>query len=452
MTTTNSAPDQTSTQTQPTADPMLAVLQAQQAQMDAKLKIQQDQQALLAGALPASTATPNSGAFTVTGANPFPSQRLAYMELQEVARKIADKVNAKEPIIVYDQTEINSLVNYKAMIKMLTNLQTQVQGLQTEFDDNLHPAAQELLTLPQTPISAKALAGILAPGLALAGLKTVSDLIGMFRTNTTIAYSNFTADDAALTAAVLEHLNMAGKTVYQPALVPVQVIDDTSAFMDQLLAVQSALAKMLDQAGQDQAKLQQISDALGGYLQADQASQSNHDLIAAETDAAKRTALQTKQVGLDRMRDVTQQYALRLFGAAATSKMDVTTANILKAARDQFLKVLAGFVVSIAATATAFGTLQTALSTVTNTGSVTLTAILRAEKLMTIAKQTDVRILLVKTSVLGGSIVARTNSFTGGHLLFTGGAIANFTLFDATGAVKSSGVVVGESRKQEERY
>jgi hypothetical protein len=68
MTTTNSAPDQTSTQTQPTADPMLAVLQAQQAQMDAKLKIQQDQQALLAGALPASTATPNSGAFTVTGA------------------------------------------------------------------------------------------------------------------------------------------------------------------------------------------------------------------------------------------------------------------------------------------------------------------------------------------------------------------------------------------------
>jgi hypothetical protein len=124
----------------------------------------------------------------------------------------------------------------------------------------------------------------------------------------------------------------------------------------------------------------------------------------------------------------------------------------LKAARDQFLKVLAGFVVSIAATATAFGTLQTALSTVTNTGSVTLTAILRAEKLMTIAKQTDVRILLVKTSVLGGSIVARTNSFTGGHLLFTGGAIANFTLFDATGAVKSSGVVVGESRKQEERY
>ena len=36
-------------------------------------------------------------------------------------------------------------------------------------------------------------------------------------------------------------------------------------------------------------------------------------------------------------------------------------------------------------------------------------------------------ILMVKNSVLGGSVVTRVNLFTGGHLFFTGGAIANYT-------------------------
>ncbi len=63
-----------------------------------------------------------------------------------------------------------------------------------------------------------------------------------------------------------------------------------------------------------------------------------------------------------------------------------------------------------------------------------------------LTRNTEASILLVETSVLGGSVVTRTNLFTGGHLLFTGGAIANFTLFDATGSIKASGVVVGSSK------
>jgi hypothetical protein len=448
MVTTNSAAGQT--QTPP--DPALAALQAQQAQMDAKLKIQQDQQALLTGALPASSAAPNSGAFTVTGSNPFPSQRLAYAELLEVAKKVAQKVTVTVPVLVYDQTEINGLVNYNAVSKSLTAVQTQVQRLQTEFSNILDPEAQKLLALPKTHTPVKAFAGILAPALALGSLKTLTDLIGMFRTNTSIAYSSFTLDDAALTAAVVNELVAANKKVYQPAVMPLQVTDGTSAFVDQLSAVQTMLATLLDQVNLDQAKVQQVSDALSAYLQADQASQANQDQINAETDAAKKTAEQTKQIGLNRVRDVTRQYALTLLGDDGTAAMDPATANVLKAERDQFLKVLGGFATSTTSVGTTFGTLQTALAAVTSTGSAALTAILRAEKLMTVAKQQDAAILLVKTSVLGGSVVTRTNLFTGGHLLFTGGAIANFTLFDASGIIKASGVVVGESRKQEEKY
>jgi hypothetical protein len=54
----------------------------------------------------------------------------------------------------------------------------------------------------------------------------------------------------------------------------------------------------------------------------------------------------------------------------------------------------------------------------------------------------------MKTSVLGGSVVTRVNLFTGGHLLYTGGAIVNYTLFDSTGKVTASGVVAGNTAEK----
>ncbi len=354
--------------------------------------------------------------------------------------------------MIYDQTEINSLVNYKAVTKVLEALQTQVDALEIEFKV-VDPEAQNLLKLlPPTPGPMK-FAPILAPGLVLGGLKTASDLIGMFRTNTTITYSTFTADDAALAAAVADALLAAGKTVYQPASIPLKLTDDSSAFMDRWSSVQTKLAKVVHDASLDQAKIQQVSDALGAYIQADQACQSNQDLIDAETDAAKKAALQTKQKGLDRVREVARQYVLKLLSANSTAALDPATASVMKAERDAFLKVLAAFVPSASTATSAFGDLRNALMAVSSTGSASLTAILRAEKLMSVAEEKDAAILLVKTSVLGGSVVTRTNLFTGGHLLFTGGAIANYTLFDAaTGAVKTSGVVVGESKECKMKY
>jgi hypothetical protein len=447
-------------QTAAATDPTLAALQlqqqqlaAQQAIMDAKLKMQQDQQALLTGALPASTATPNSGAFTVSGTNPFPSQKLAYGELLKVAKSVADKITSQGPIVLYDQTEINSLINYQAAFQVLDALQTQVKDLQTYFNDTLNPAAQTLLKPPDLkPGPTRTVAPVLAAGLVLGGLKTLSDIVGMFRTNTAIAYSTFTSDDAALTAAVANELVAAKKNVYQPAVMPLNVIDDSSAFMSRWSFVQKTLATISNEASLDQAKVQQVSDALNAYIQADVACQANHDQISVEADATRRVALQTKQTGLDRVREVARQYVGRLLGASPDAALDPATANVLKAERDAFLKVLGGFVTSTSTTAAAFGTLQTALMAVSSTGAAALTTILRAEKLFSVVKQPNAAILLVKTSVLGGSVVTRTNLFTGGHLLFTGGAIVNFTLFDATGVVKASGVVVGDSGKIKEKY
>jgi hypothetical protein len=428
-------------QTPAPTDPTLAALQlqqqqlaAQQAALDARVKMQQDQQALLTGSLPASSAAPQSGAFTVTGTNPFDSQKLAYDALSKVAGKVAAKVAVTGPVLVYDQTEINSLVNYKSVLKVLTAVQTEVRQLKGTFSNQMDPEAQTLLRLPAAnaaPGGAKNFAGILAPGLALGGLKTLSDLIGMFRTNTSIAFSTFTSDDVALAAAVTEALIAKNASVYQPAVMPLDATDNASAFMDLLSQVQSDLVNLQNDATTDQSKVQQVSDALGAFIQADQALQANTD--------------QTKAAGLTSAREVARVFALGLLGGTAAAALDAPTANIWKAQRDQFLKELATLVSSVTTMTTSFGTLQTSLTAVTNTGSATLTAILRAEKLMAKATTANASILLVKTSVLGGSVVTRTNLFTGGHLLYTGGAIVNFTLFDATGLVKASGVVVGDT-------
>ena len=433
MATANAAPGQNQTSTDPTlaaAQLQQQILAAQQAQSDAKLKMLQDQQSMLTGLLPASSATPQSGAFTVSGANPFDSQKLAYDDLSQAAKTIAGKVTGAGPVLIYDQNEINALVNYKSVLAVLTALQTQVDSLQKTFNTQMDPEAQKLLNLaPPAAGPARSFAGILAPGLAIGGLKTLTDLIGMFRTNTNIAFSSFTNDDVALVAAVTDDLATKGKQVYVPAVMPLGLPDNSSPFMTQLATLQTGLLNLQNSAVIDQSKVQQVSDALGAYLQADQALQANTDT--------------TKTAGLTNAKEAARVFALGLLGGTSTSALDVPTVNIMKSQRDQFLKELGQFVTSVGSMVTSLGTLQASLTAVTNTGSATLTCILRAEKLMIQATTPNATILLVKTSILGGSVVTRVNLFTGGHLLYTGGAIVNYTLFDASGKVISSGLVVG---------
>jgi hypothetical protein len=464
MSTTNVTPPQSQAPT----DPRLAALQAQtailtqqQQQMDATLKIQQDRQSMLTSMLPASSAAPLSGAFTPTGSNPFDSQKLAYDVLAKVAMTVAEKVTASGPVLIYDQTEINSLVNYKAVLKILKATQDQVGLLRQTFNDTVGPEIAVLMARPRPAAppakmaispaeigiasatlgiapAALGIAPILIPGLLFGGLKTLSDLMGMFRTNTSIAFSSFTADDVAFTAAVVSALIAKQKTVYEPAVMPIEAIDDASPFMQTLMKIQSDLLDLQEKATVGQAKLQQLSDALGAFIQADQAVQAN-------TDATKTAALCAARLAA-------AQFAQGLFAAKpadpAPAPLDGATANALKSVRDQFLKELGLFVTSISTMVTTFNTLQASLMVVTNTGSATLTAILRAEKLMDKVKARDATILLVKTSVLGGSVVTRVNLFTGGHLLYTGGAIVNYTMFDATGRVLGSGVVAGDTAEK----
>jgi len=81
-----------------------------------------------------------------------------------------------------------------------------------------------------------------------------------------------------------------------------------------------------------------------------------------------------------------------------------------------------------------------------------LSAILRAEHLIAQVKMAGAAVLSEKTSVLGGSVVTRQNLFTGGHLLYTGGAIASYVVFDASGKVVMSGLIVSDAASESVKY
>jgi hypothetical protein len=439
-------------QTQTTTDPALAAAQAQQALLDTQLKIQQDQQALLTGSLPSSTATPNSGAFTVTGSNPFPSQKLAYAQLEGIAGTLATTMNKTTgPILIYDQIEINSLVNYNALSATLDLLDQQTDELGKSYVP-LHAKALELQKLQASPRAKRDFAPILAPGLILGGLKTVTDIIGMFRTNTNTTYSSFTADDVALTAAVAAKLLSAGKTVYLPAQMPLGIAESSSRFLDRLAAIQKKLFTLQNEISADQANIQQISDALGAYISADQAAQANVDQITAETDATKKKRLHAEQASLIRAEATAKDYVLMLYGANSTGPLDPPTATVDKVILDQFLKRIASVYTSVTAASTAFSGVQNSLVAISTSGTSSLSAILRAEQEIAQVKTTGAAVLSVKTSVLGGSVVTRQNLFTGGHLLYTGGAIANYVVFDASGKIVMSGVLVSDAASQSAKY
>jgi hypothetical protein len=444
----------TQSTTTTTTDPAVTAAQNQQQLLDAQLKIQQDQQALLTGSLPQSSATPNSGAFTVSGSNPFPSQKLAYDQLNVIAAQLANKVTGLgDNFVMYDQGEINSLLNYSAFTSNIDTITAQVTPLKNTYDSVHNSMVANLQKLPAAAAPHKDFAPVLAPGLALGLLKTTSDIIGMFRTNTTIAYSSFTTDDAALAAAVAGALKADSKAVFIPAQMPLKT-GMASPLVEKLQFLIKQVSDLQNETNTDLAVLQQLSDALNAYIQADQASQANQDQITAETDATKKAAETLKQEGLLNVEQALQDYACSLLifpdGAAHPCSPDpltIGTANVMKASIDHFIKQMSTTSTEVTALATAFSALQSGLFGVTN-GTSALAAILRAEALNAKITSPETVVLVVKTSVLGGSVVTRQNLFTGGHLLFSGGAIAYYTVYNPDGTLLQSGVIPSESKNE----
>jgi hypothetical protein len=425
-----------------------AALQQQQADLDARLKIMQDQQALVTASIPSSTTQPNSGAYTVSGSSPFPSQRLAYRDLMILAGKIAGDVKPEIPaaaktVFIYDPNQVAAVMNVISIDTALTVLNTQVTSLNDYFDANFK---QQIATLEAPPhVTHHVESKFIPPPLAImAGLKASSDLLGMFRSNTSINYSSFSADNVALTAGVANQLVADGCSVYEPALMPLNLGNDGSALLDKLSAVYARVSHLQFEVSDGQAQLQLASTALGSWITAAVAAQANRDLIASETDPAKLAALKKVQPGLDGAADAARRYVTSILKWSSDTTLDMATASSLKGERDRTISGLTTIGGAITGVATSVGAAQSALLSISNTGGAASATLLSAERLLEKARAQGGGVFLsLNDAVLGGSVVTRVNLFTGGHLVYTGGAIASYALFGLDGKVLATGVETG---------
>jgi len=123
----------------------------------------------------------------------------------------------------------------------------------------------------------------------------------------------------------------------------------------------------------------------------------------------------------------------------------------MKASIDHFIKQMSTTAAEVTALVTSVSGLQSNLFGSTG-GTSALGGILRAEALDARVTSANTVILMVKTSVLGGSVVTRQNPFTGGHLFFSGGAIAYCAVYNPNGELLRSGVIPSESKNEKPKF
>jgi hypothetical protein len=207
----------------------------------------------------------------------------------------------------------------------------------------------------------------MAPALIEDSLKAVADILGMFRTNTTIGFNGFTVDDAALVAAVAKALTAKSMTVYEPATLAMNLKPEESSFLTGFKGITEAIMNFQINMAEMQSQVQAINDALAAYLAAVEAAQANLEQTASEPSEPKAKAMKVKQKALDRTREADKTYLLSLLTLDGQD-LDPGLANILKARSDRLLKRLTTLASAAATLSTSFGTLQTSLLKLTDTG------------------------------------------------------------------------------------
>lgn len=434
-----------------------SALAQEQADLDARLKILQDQAAIATAGIPASTTAPQSGAYTVNGNAAYQSQKLAYQDLNKVAGKIVAQVmavrsamrpaSAASSVVIYDSNEIAALAAYQTMKKAVDSIPAQIKNIADTYEKQVTP---ELKDMQDHPADVKPRLAFAVPFVAMAALKSASDLLGMFRTNTSITYSSFTVDDVALTGMVSAILKTQNIPTVQPATMPLILTGQDSDLMTEIAAEVNSLADLQFKLSTAQADVQRGSDAIGSWIAALTAAQGNRDATAA-AKADDKAGLNAKQPTLDLTERETREYVRDALHWPADVPLTLLRAARVKADRDLAIKQLATLNAMVTTTSGSLSTLQ-AVAMGATTAAPNGATILRAEALYKRATTDDALILYLKSAVLGGSVVTRVNLFTGGHLMYTGGAIANYSIYDLRGTVLASGTEIGDGGSEKDSY
>lgn len=239
--------------------------------------------------LPVPEAKALEGKTTIDDKMAIESYTLAYESLAKIAHKVATAVKAKSPkkIFIHSEKDIAYLLELRTFM-------AQIEVIRQAF---------KTATPPSQAIRAMVVGSVIGAGtLAVTAVKTLIDLIALFRTDTEIKSVEITLDDVALVASVANQLGP-GIEVYDPQILPlglsssvfansavIKNLDDLyMARQSTQQAVATAVAALADP---DPAVLKAQADALEEPLtKAEALFQTFHDALLKVEEASGTSAL-----------------------------------------------------------------------------------------------------------------------------------------------------------------
>lgn len=341
--------------------------------------------------LPSQVKAPE-GTTKVEG-DPIECQILAYKQMKKLAAAIGTAVASVTPpptkIVIYSESEINLILGLEAFTTQLTIAKTRLQ-LEVEH------AKKVIASIKSGPSRAGVVAASMALVAAGGAIRAAADFISLFNIDETVKYKDLTILDISLAAAVARALQ--GKiSIYHPSIVPPHLLGSKSGIRHDL-SVLAILRNDLDEVLNDVARLQTGLKRKIDRLVAKIAKDQEAGKPPNAADAAERDRL---QADYDRLAAVAARIQ-----ASATS-YDAFTAALLKA--DE------------------------------TTGLSGLSRVLRAEKLK--ALDASHWLLLKMAGAGGGYKTRRWLWWPTTKLYYSGGAIAQFMLFDREGKIVKADVL-----------
>jgi hypothetical protein len=199
------------------ADPALKAreLELARKKLDADIadqdkRLAETNKAIRAAATPATTTTPLEGKITLDDKAPIQSEVLAQRALESIASAIAEKLDqlGDAQFIVHRDADTAALVAIRV-------LRAQLAAVKAAYDALIKDA--DILRVPDESIDLESFVPEVAA--ATAAVKTVLDLVALFRSDVDIRNFEFTVDEAVLVSMVAARVG-AGIRVYYPALYP----------------------------------------------------------------------------------------------------------------------------------------------------------------------------------------------------------------------------------------
>lgn len=333
-----------------------------------------------------------TGTTTVSGEDVIECRILGMLALTAVAEQVAKEVNAAAPgktVLLHNELDITAVTALRAF-------DVQLKLVEANLDQELGQARRALAAAEShaAPIG-EALAGTTA-GVSIA-LKAAADLASLFRMDIEIKYKAWSIADATLAAAVARALTQKRVRLRNHALMPLGMLTATSKLLDRIMKVltkrsdlEGVLADLADRAGTLKADAQGLKEEMAKAAAATPPKSADDQQKALEEIQRKLLALE---------REISR---LQTAGAA----FDTFQAALVKA----------------------------------DPGALDhpLTRLLRAEAL----QEADDCVWLALKSVAagGGYKTKRFLWWPTTKVLYSGGAIVEYVLFDRTGTVLTAGV------------